>query len=122
MEILGTTLRVCVDDLDRTVPFYERLVGRPAERFDRGNVSVAAVGCFLLMSGPAAEIEVLRQVRATLAVPDVEEAAVALLASGGRVLAGPVGSPAGRTLVALHQDGSIFEYADRGGAGGTPAG
>ncbi|NED84123.1 VOC family protein, partial [Streptomyces sp. SID11233] len=39
MEILGTTLRVCVDDLDRTVPFYERLVGRPAERFDRGNVS-----------------------------------------------------------------------------------
>jgi len=86
MEILGTTLRVCVDDLDRTVPFYERLVGRPAERFDRGNVSVAAVGCFLLMSGPAAEIEVLRQVRATLAVPDVEEAAARPARTAGTIV------------------------------------
>ncbi|MYR62362.1 VOC family protein, partial [Streptomyces sp. SID625] len=54
MEILGTSLRVCVDDLETAVPFYERLAGTPALRFERGGVKVAAVGCFLLMSGPAA--------------------------------------------------------------------
>src|SRR5262245_12873413 len=51
MEILGATLRVCVDDLEAAVPFYERLAGGRALRFERGGVSVAAVGCFLLMSG-----------------------------------------------------------------------
>ena len=52
MEILGTTLRICVDDLEASVAFYEGLTGTPAQRFERGGVSVAAIGCFLLMSGP----------------------------------------------------------------------
>ena len=74
MEILGTTLRICVDDLETAVPFYERLSGGPAMRFERGGVQVAAVGCFLLMSGPESELEVLRKVTATIAVEDVDEA------------------------------------------------
>lgn len=119
MEILGTTLRVCVDNLDVMVPFYERLAGHPAQRFERGGVSVAAVGCFLLMSGPEAELEVLRKVSATIAVRDVEDAARVLTDSGARVIAGPVGTPAGRNLIAMHPDGSIFEYVDRGGADGA---
>ncbi|NBE56406.1 VOC family protein [Streptomyces boluensis] len=113
MEILGTTLRICVDDLDAAVAFYERLTGTAAQRFDRGGVSVAAVGCFLLMSGPAAELDVLRKVTATVAVADVDEAQKALTESGARVVAGPVATPVGRNLIALHPDGSIFEYADR---------
>ncbi|RII12409.1 Glyoxalase-like domain protein [Streptomyces sp. YIM 130001] len=115
MEILGTTLRICVDDLDASVAFYERLAGAQAHRSERGGVSVAAVGCFLLMSGPPAEIDVLRKVAATIAVADVEEAQAVLSASGAHVVAGPVVSPAGRTLIALHPDGSVFEYADRKG-------
>lgn len=113
MEILGTTLRICVEDLEAAVPFYERLAGTRALRFDRGGVSVAAVGCFLLMSGPEKELEVLRKVSATIAVEDVEEARDILNASGARVIAGPLPSPAGRNLIALHPDGSVFEYADR---------
>ncbi|MER5945595.1 VOC family protein [Streptomyces sp. HUAS MG91] len=116
MEILGTTLRVCVADpamLESTVTFYERLTGSRAMRFERGGVSVAAVGCFLLMSGPATELDVLRKVAATIAVPDVDEAYALLTASGAKVLAGPVPSPGGRNLIALHPDGSVFEYVDR---------
>ncbi|MFC4329582.1 VOC family protein [Streptomyces andamanensis] len=115
MEILGTSLRVCVDDLETAVPFYERLAGTPALRFERGGVQVAAVGCFLLMSGPAAELEVLRKVSATIAVADVEEAARVLTSLGARVIAGPVGTPAGRNLIAVHPDGSVYEYVDRRG-------
>lgn len=117
MDILGTTLRVCVDDLDTSVAFYERLTGAEAQRFQRGGVSVAAVGCFLLMSGPAAEIDVLRKVSATIAVHDVDEAYALLNASGAKVVAGPVPTPVGRNLIALHPDGSVFEYADRKGTG-----
>lgn len=117
MEILGTTLRICVDDLEAAVPFYERLAGGPAMRFERGGVQVAAVGCFLLMSGPEPELEVLRKVTATLAVEDVDEANQVLTASGAHVLAGPIPTPVGRNLIAVHPDGSVYEYADRRTAG-----
>ena len=117
MEILGATLRICVDDLETTVPFYEKLAGGRALRFERGGVSVAAVGCFLLMSGPEAELEVLRKVAATIAVKDVDEAHQVLTDSGARVVAGPVATPAGRILIALHPDGTENEYADRNAAG-----
>ncbi|MFH8619624.1 VOC family protein [Streptomyces sp. NPDC017979] len=113
MEILGTTLRICVDDLDTATAFYEQLTGSTAHRFDRGGVSAAAVGCFLLMSGPAAELEVLRKVTATIAVNDVEETHAKLSAVGAQVVAGPLTTPVGRNLLAVHPDGSVFEYADR---------
>ncbi|MER5878526.1 VOC family protein [Streptomyces sp. NPDC060235] len=115
MEILGATLRVCVDDLETAVPFYERLAGGRALRFERGGVSVAAIGCFLLMSGPESELEVLRKVAATIAVKDVEETGRVLTELGARVVAGPVATPGGRNLIALHPDGSVYEYADRDG-------
>ncbi|MFF8860467.1 MULTISPECIES: VOC family protein [unclassified Streptomyces] len=115
MEILGASLRICVDDIDTAIPFYERLAGGRAQRFDRGGVQVAAVGSFLLMSGPEAELEILRRVTATIAVKDVEEAHRLLTDLGARVLAGPVPTPAGRNLLAMHPDGSVFEYVDQRG-------
>ncbi|MCC3650976.1 MULTISPECIES: VOC family protein [Streptomyces] len=113
MEILGTSLRVCVDDLDAAVGVYERLTGERAVRSRRGGVSVAAVGAFLLMSGDEAELELLRKVTATIAVKDVDEAHRTLTEVGARILAGPLPTP-GRNLLALHPDGSIFEYVDGG--------
>ncbi|MFB7368715.1 VOC family protein [Streptomyces sp. NPDC056222] len=113
MEILGTTLRVCVDDLEPAVEFYERLTGASALRFDRGGVSVAAIGCFLLMSGPESELEVLRKVAATISVQDVDAAFTSLTEAGAKILAGPVPTPVGRNLIAVHPDGSVFEYVDR---------
>ncbi|MGW7414487.1 VOC family protein [Streptomyces sp. NPDC054863] len=122
MEILGTTLRIYVDDtaaLDTTAAFYERITGSRAQRFERGGVSVAAVGCFLVMSGPREEIDLLRKVTATVAVKDVEEAHITLTAAGAQVVAGPVATPVGRNLIVLHPDGSVFEYVDRGGPSPT---
>ncbi|MCX4814963.1 MULTISPECIES: VOC family protein [unclassified Streptomyces] len=113
MEILGATLRICVDDLETAVPFYERLAGGTALRFERGGVSVAAVGCFLLMSGPPAELEVLRKVAATIAVKDVDETQAVLTELGAHIVAGPIASPAGRNLIAMHPDGMVYEYVDR---------
>nr|WSY50371.1 VOC family protein [Streptomyces sp. NBC_00886] len=115
MDILGATLRICVDDLETAVPFYERLTGAPALRFERGGVSVAAVGFFLLMSGPEAELEVLRKVSATIAVKDVDEAHTLLAELGARIVAGPLATPVGRNLIAVHPDGTVYEYVDRRG-------
>ncbi|NGO69850.1 VOC family protein [Streptomyces boncukensis] len=113
MDILGTSLRVCVDDLDAAVPVYEKLTSAEAVRFESGPVSVAAVGPFFLMSGPEAHLSVLRKISATLAVQDVDEALVDLHTVGAEIIAGPKPTPIGRNLVARHPDGSVFEYVDR---------
>ena len=113
MEILGTTLRICVDDLEASTAFYERFTGATPLRFERGGVSVAAVSCFLLMSGPESELEILRKVTATIAVKNVDDAYESLTRVGARILAGPVPTPVGRNLIAVHPDGSVFEYVDR---------
>lgn len=115
MEILGATLRVCVDDIETAIPFYERLAGGRALRFERGGVQVAAVGCFLLMSGPPAELDLLRKVAATIAVTDVEEAHKVLTELGADIIAGPVPTPVGRNLIVRHPDGAVYEYVDRHG-------
>ncbi|MFJ3303997.1 VOC family protein [Streptomyces sp. NPDC086549] len=115
MEILGASLRICVDDIEAAIPFYERLAGGSALRFERGGVQVAAVGSFLLMSGPEAELEVLRKVTATIAVEDVEDAHRTLSELGARIIAGPVPTPVGRNLIAMHPDGAVFEYVDHRG-------
>ncbi|MES4889558.1 VOC family protein [Streptomyces sp. NPDC096012] len=115
MEIMGASLRICVDDLEAVIPFYERLAGGRALRFDRGGVQVAAVGSFLLMSGPEQELEILRKVTATIAVQDVDEAHRLLAELGARIVAGPVATPGGRNLLAVHPDGSVFEYVDQRG-------
>jgi predicted enzyme related to lactoylglutathione lyase len=115
MKILGTSLRVCVDDLDAAVPVYEKLADAEAVRFAQGPVSVAAVGPFVLMSGPRGHLEVLRRITATLAVDDVDQALADLRAVGAEVVAGPKETPVGRNLVARHPDGSVFEYVDRAG-------
>jgi predicted enzyme related to lactoylglutathione lyase len=118
MDILGTSLRVCVNDLDAAVPVYERLTSTEAVRFEQGPVEVAAVGPFFLMSGPAEQLDILRKIAATLAVQDVDDALADLAVVGGQVLVGPKPTPIGRSLVARHPDGSVFEYVDRQGAEG----
>ncbi|MEG3626691.1 VOC family protein [Streptomyces poriticola] len=115
MDILGATLRIYVDDLDQAIPFYEGLAGGRAHRFERGGVEVAAVGCFLLMSGPEEQLSLLRRVAATVAVTDVEEACRVLGGLGADIIAGPVATPAGRNLIARHPDGAVYEYVDRRG-------
>ncbi|OEV08427.1 VOC family protein [Streptomyces nanshensis] len=118
MDILGTSLRVCVDDLDAAVPAYERLASTEAVRFEQGPVSVAAVGPFFLMSGPAEHLDILRKIAATIAVQDVAEAVADLEAVGAQVVAGPKETPIGRSVIARHPDGAVFEYVDRQGAEG----
>lgn len=97
MDILGATLRIYVDDLDKAIPFYEGLAGGEALRFERGGVQAAAIGCFLLMSGPESQLEVLRKVAATIAVSDVEETRHVLGSLGADIIAGPVATPGAAT-------------------------
>ncbi len=113
MAVRGITVRVVVEDLDGAVSFYEALTGEVAERFAYGQIALARVGGFLLMSGTPAALVALTWVNATILVDDVEEVAAAVREFGGEVVSGPHDVTSGRNLVARHPDGSMFEYIDR---------
>jgi predicted enzyme related to lactoylglutathione lyase len=107
--------RVTVDDLDQALPLYQGLTGvTEPQRFGFRDVELAAVGPFLLLSGPGAAAYSDRA--ATLMVGDLGLAIAELLRAGGTIVEGPAPSPGGTRLIARHPDGAVFEYIETGGA------
>ncbi|WP_329792521.1 hypothetical protein V1227_11610 [Lentzea sp. DG1S-22] len=104
-------VRVFVDDLDAALPLYFRLAGvSEAKRFEFGEVQLAGVGSFLLLSGNTAPY---RDRVATLVVAEMEQVIAALQDTGGTILDGPSPTPNGNRLIARHPDGSVFEYIEK---------
>lgn len=95
MTIVTAALaRVVVEDLDAALPLYERLSGARPHRFNFGDVELAWVGSFLLLSGDPVAVAKYQRV-ATLIVSDMQAAAEAVVALGGDVFEGPSEAPNG---------------------------
>ncbi|MCX2180802.1 VOC family protein [Streptomyces sp. SKN60] len=108
--IASVIARQRVDDLDAAVPFYERLTGRTAERFAFAGVRLAAVGPFLLYSGPDEAVQRVAGVSATLTVGDLPAAVEAAVAAGATVVMPPQPTPNGHRAVVRHPEGGVYEY------------
>jgi hypothetical protein len=72
MAISSVTLRRRVDDLEAALPFYERLTGEPAARFNFAGMELARTGPFLLFCGLGEAAGRFAAVPATLAVTDLD--------------------------------------------------
>ncbi|MFF3858464.1 VOC family protein [Streptomyces sp. NPDC002209] len=110
MAITSVVLRRHVADLDAASSFYERLTGEPANRFAFAGLELAAVGPFLLFSGPDAVAERFAGVAATLGVADLDAVVAQGEAAGAEVVAAPADTPNGRRAVLRHPDGAVYEY------------
>lgn len=114
VNIIEVVARIHVDDLDAALPLYRRLAGvAEAKRFEFGEVQLASIGPFLLLSGNTAPY---RDRVATLVVADLVPVIEALEESGGTILDGPSPTSNGDRLIARHPDGSVFEYIGKGAA------
>ncbi|QES58367.1 glyoxalase [Streptomyces venezuelae] len=110
MPITSMTLRRRVDDLEAAAPFYERLTGETADRFRFAGLELAAVGPFLLFSGPEEVAERFAGVAATLSVPDLDRAVSEAVEAGASLLAPAQSTPNGHRAVLRHPDGGVYEY------------
>lgn len=111
MTILKTYARLFVSSLDESLPFLERLVGRPADlRFAFQQVELAAIGDFLVIAGAAEEIEKYRSETGPLIVTDLNEVEALVLETGGTIVQPRQEAPTGYSLHARHADGAEVEY------------
>ncbi|MEV8372913.1 VOC family protein [Kribbella sp. NPDC056861] len=108
ITIRAALTNVEVDDLDTAIPLYQQLAGgADVRRFTYKELEVAAVGTFLLLSGPT---ENYVSQHATLVVDSLDPVLEALEAAGAELLEAPNVVPNGTRIVARHPDGSVFEY------------
>ncbi|MEU3312406.1 VOC family protein [Streptomyces sp. NPDC006662] len=110
MTIDSVIARQRVEDLDAAIPFYERLTGRTADRFEFAGVRLAAVGPFLLFCGPDEAVRRVAAVSATLVVTDLAAAVEEAAAAGATVVMPAQPTPNGRRAVLRHPHGGVYEY------------
>ncbi|MER7468285.1 VOC family protein [Streptomyces sp. NPDC097981] len=110
MKIDSVIARQRVDDLEAAIPFYERLTGRTAGRFDFAGVHLASVGPFLLFCGPDEAVQRVAGVSATLAVADLAAAVEEGVAAGATVVMPAHPTPNGHRAVLRHPHGGVYEY------------
>ncbi|GAA2780322.1 hypothetical protein GCM10010441_01270 [Kitasatospora paracochleata] len=110
MKIDSVVARQRVDDLEAAIPFYERLTGLPADRFEFAGVRLASVGPFLLFCGPDEAVRRVAGVSATLAVGDLAAAVEEGIAAGATVVVPAQPTPNGRRAVLRHPHGGVYEY------------
>ncbi len=107
-NIRAVLANVEVEDLDEAIPLYRSLAGGgEVRRFTYKKLQVAAVGPFLLLSGPTQDY--VKQ-NATVVVGSLELVLEALDAAGAELLEPPNEVPNGTRIVARHPDGAVFEY------------
>ena len=110
---MGSNIRamiadVEVEDLEAAIPLYRELAGDvEVKRFPHLDLELAAVGPFLLYSGP---LDKYVSQTATVIVDSLAPVLQALSNAGAQVLEGPDEVPNGTRILARHPDGSAFEY------------
>ncbi|MEV7027249.1 VOC family protein [Kitasatospora sp. NPDC093558] len=110
ITINSVVARQRVDDLEAAIPFYERLTGEAADRFDFAGVRLASVGPFLLFCGLDEAVRRVAQVSATLAVSDLAAAVEEGIAAGATVVMPAQPTPNGHRAVLRHPHGGVYEY------------
>lgn len=105
-NIKAMTVKIPVADLDTAIPLYQELAGTDAvTRFRYKDRELAAVGPFLLLSGPVNEPHA-----ATVIVASLDAVETALERAGGEIVEPRSQVPNGTRLIARHPDGAVFEY------------
>ncbi|MFD5695471.1 VOC family protein [Streptomyces rubiginosohelvolus] len=113
MTILKTYARLWADDLDQALPLLEELTGeQPHLRTAFEEISLAAIGNFLVIAGPAEERARYAHASATVVVDDLGALQATLKRADATITTPETAGPTGRFLYARHADGVEIEYVE----------
>lgn len=115
MKIESTLVRIYVslDEIEKTISFYETLTSERAVnrfKYKEEGLEIVRVGGFLIIAGNSKVLEKFRKTSATIKVDNLEEFKDFIIASGGRIVNNIKEVPTGRNMTICHRDGTIIEY------------
>lgn len=116
MKVQQVLIRICVNDIDQAVSFYEKLLGEKCTvKFEHPqlHLELAQVGSLFLIGGSNEVLESFRATKFTFLVDSVEEFKKFILDSGGSILKDVWETPMGINMVVKHADGTAVEYVQQ---------
>jgi uncharacterized glyoxalase superfamily protein PhnB len=99
--------------LEEAIDFYERLQGTAVDMrmpYPEKNLSLAAVGAFLIIEGDEESLRPFRATTGTLLVDHVEPYYERLRSAGAEVVAPLQAAPVGAGFTVRHPDGAVVKY------------
>lgn len=115
MKIKKTYFRMYVNDLDKVLPYYEKLFGRrPDLRFNYPamHLELASVGDFLFVAGKSEDLKPFRNTKVTFMVDSLDDFLVYFAQNKFAIIRKPQIVPTGKNVTVRHPDGLIAEYVE----------
>ena len=115
MEIKQILCRCYVNNLDKALEVYEKLMNEPcASRFiyKEAGLEIARIKNLLIVSGSDEALRPFRDTQATFLVDSIIEYRTFLLAHGATVIRDLRQVPTGTNMTVRHSDGMIVEYVE----------
>lgn len=115
MQIFQALTRLCVQELDGSLAFYEALFGQPCSlrfSYPEARLELAQVGPVLLLCGDDEALAPFRETKVTFLVDSVEAYRTFLLQNGAEIVRDIRRVPTGKNLTVRHADGTVAEYVE----------
>ncbi len=115
MKILKILHRVYTDSMDKTLPFYETLLGEKAGNqfhYEERHLDLAQVGSLLILAGSEKALLPIRDTSLTFLVDSIQEFMDYLESQPVKILEPPRKVPTGWNMRVQHPDGLIIEYVE----------
>ncbi|HAQ64556.1 MAG TPA: glyoxalase [Bacteroidales bacterium] len=115
MIIKQILTRICVNEINQTIDFYERLTNEKcSNRFEYKKVGLelAVVGNFLVIAGSEEALIPFRSTTVTFLVDSVNDYKTFLNENGATILRDIQPVPTGFNMTVMHNDGVIVEYVE----------
>ena len=115
MVIKQVLSRIYVNDINRTIEFYEGLFQEKCKLrfvYQEVNLELAQVGSVLILGGSEKSMEPFRDTRVTFLVDSVTEFKKYLLEHGATIIKDCKEVPTGINMTVKHEDGTIAEYVE----------
>jgi|SRR5882724_6940884 len=115
MKILGVSIPVLTENLERAIPRYEALTAERVKRrfvVPERHLTLAQLGSVTLISGDEQALAPLRELRATFIVDSIVEFEAHLRSNGAAILQAPAPTPLGRNMFARDIEGTVLEFVE----------
>ncbi|MDD9146967.1 MULTISPECIES: VOC family protein [unclassified Sporolactobacillus] len=115
MKIKKTYFRMYVNDLDKVLPYYEKLFGTHPDlrfKYPEMHLELASIGDFLFVAGKSEDLKPFSMTKLTFMVDSLDDFLIYFEHNNVAIIREPRIVPTGKNVTVRHPDGLIAEYVE----------